>query len=272
MDPHLPFLKAVAANPADDLPRLVYADFLEETEEPVHVARAHFIRTQIALETFNPWTREYREAKALEQRLHESFEFHWLFDLPEYLRRHDRVTWRRGFPEQVHLSVAELTSGGEDLFSRVPITRLVLEPASAVTVAGTGYFQTVPALSRLTHLRFSPYHWQIADDDPDQEPLFASLMQPTGFPALHVLNFAGLYRISDAWLVRFSSRYPTASFAGTLEELDFSNCRDITDAGANTLATARGLDRLKVLRLTGITLSADSVAMLRRRFLSGLVV
>jgi uncharacterized protein (TIGR02996 family) len=40
-----PFLRAICANPADDAPRLVYADWLEENgaEE-----RAEFIRVQIA--------------------------------------------------------------------------------------------------------------------------------------------------------------------------------------------------------------------------------
>ena len=49
MDEHLPFLRAICADPADDLPRLVYADFLEESGDPDQIARAHFIRAQIAL-------------------------------------------------------------------------------------------------------------------------------------------------------------------------------------------------------------------------------
>jgi uncharacterized protein (TIGR02996 family) len=39
-------LRAILAAPADDTPRLVYADYLEEHGDP---ARAAFIRTQIAL-------------------------------------------------------------------------------------------------------------------------------------------------------------------------------------------------------------------------------
>jgi uncharacterized protein (TIGR02996 family) len=39
-------LAAVAANPADDLPRLVYADWLDENDRPV---RAEFIRLQIEI-------------------------------------------------------------------------------------------------------------------------------------------------------------------------------------------------------------------------------
>lgn len=38
------FLAAIRADKADDLPRLVFADWLEETGEPDNVARAEFIR------------------------------------------------------------------------------------------------------------------------------------------------------------------------------------------------------------------------------------
>ena len=87
-----------------------------------------------------------------------------------------------------------------------------------------------------------------------------------------VLDLSGHLTISDAWLVWFAAHFSAASFAGTLEELDLSRCYQITDAGANALATARGLDRLKALRLQGVPLSLDSVAMLRRRFGSGLQI
>src|SRR5690242_16278731 len=40
------FLRAIAANPDDDLPRLVYADWLDEHGEP---ERAEFIRVQCEL-------------------------------------------------------------------------------------------------------------------------------------------------------------------------------------------------------------------------------
>ena len=45
------FLKAVCAAPDDDLPRLVYADWLDEHDRPL---RAEFIRTQIELAKLTP--------------------------------------------------------------------------------------------------------------------------------------------------------------------------------------------------------------------------
>jgi uncharacterized protein (TIGR02996 family) len=51
------FIAAIAANPADDLPRLVFADWLDEHGEP---ARAGFIRDQIALTKLRPGSEEYK--------------------------------------------------------------------------------------------------------------------------------------------------------------------------------------------------------------------
>ena len=48
------FVAAVAANPADDLPRLVFADWLDENGDP---ARAAFIRDHVALAKLRPGTR-----------------------------------------------------------------------------------------------------------------------------------------------------------------------------------------------------------------------
>ncbi len=51
------FIAAIAANPPDDLPRLVYADWLDENGDP---ARAAFIRDHVALAKLRPGTDEYK--------------------------------------------------------------------------------------------------------------------------------------------------------------------------------------------------------------------
>lgn len=43
------FLQAIGADPDDDGPRLLFADFLDEKGDPASVARAEFIRVQCAL-------------------------------------------------------------------------------------------------------------------------------------------------------------------------------------------------------------------------------
>jgi uncharacterized protein (TIGR02996 family) len=51
-------MKAVVASPADDLPRLVLADWFDENGEP---ERAEFIRVQIELHRFRGDKRDYRQ-------------------------------------------------------------------------------------------------------------------------------------------------------------------------------------------------------------------
>jgi uncharacterized protein (TIGR02996 family) len=67
--------RAVIASPQDRTVRLVYADALDETGEPAHVARAEFIRAQIELETLPESAPGHAD---LLGRSRELFEAHWL--------------------------------------------------------------------------------------------------------------------------------------------------------------------------------------------------
>jgi uncharacterized protein (TIGR02996 family) len=77
-------LQAVLDRPKDDAPRLVYADWLEETREPLRVARAELIRVQIALERMPEHDPSWPELAERERRL---------------LARHWK-TWQRPFQTQ----------------------------------------------------------------------------------------------------------------------------------------------------------------------------
>jgi uncharacterized protein (TIGR02996 family) len=55
------FLRMIAAAPADDAPRLVYADVLEESGDPAGVARAEFIRVQCERARLVPDSPRWRE-------------------------------------------------------------------------------------------------------------------------------------------------------------------------------------------------------------------
>lgn len=61
--------------PADRTVRLVYADALDESGDPVHAARAEFIRTQIRLETMAD---DDPERAPLAARCEELFAEHWI--------------------------------------------------------------------------------------------------------------------------------------------------------------------------------------------------
>ncbi|WP_020471019.1 TIGR02996 domain-containing protein [Zavarzinella formosa] len=72
----LAFLEVIRQSPADDGPRLIYADFLEEKGDPASVARAEFIRLQCLLargadrpDDFLPALERERELQNLHWRI-----------------------------------------------------------------------------------------------------------------------------------------------------------------------------------------------------------
>lgn len=84
-------LATVAAHPDDDLPKLVYADWLEERGDPVDVARGRFIRAQVA-QAAAGWPGPARKADGY-LRLYRD---RWLQELPAEWR--PWVGFDRGFP------------------------------------------------------------------------------------------------------------------------------------------------------------------------------
>lgn len=75
MSDHVAFLRAIAADPADDTARLAYADFLEEAGDPAQVARAEFVRTQVLAHTLHP--NDPRRGE-LDARAAALFSEHWV--------------------------------------------------------------------------------------------------------------------------------------------------------------------------------------------------
>jgi uncharacterized protein (TIGR02996 family) len=101
MNPHQPFLNAITADIESDLPRLQYADFLDETGDPLFAARAEFIRVQCALETLRPENPQYFEMAKRERELLVSHWREWFRPVreaagePEFLPRNPFRFWRK---------------------------------------------------------------------------------------------------------------------------------------------------------------------------------
>src|SRR5688572_11118603 len=88
-------LRAIVANPADDLPRLVYADWLDEHGDP---ARAEFVRVQCGLARTDEADPRYRHLEDREHDLLSEHEPRWLDAGSD---RWHEWQFRRGFVEQV---------------------------------------------------------------------------------------------------------------------------------------------------------------------------
>jgi len=128
MSDHDALLGGVLANPDADLPRLVYADFLEETGTPGNVARAEFIRTQIELASEEPDDQRRLELRVRERLLLNGNVKAWLAPLRtrgEALQNPGtHGLFRRGFVETVWMPATVFTWKAAKLFARAPVTEL----------------------------------------------------------------------------------------------------------------------------------------------------
>jgi uncharacterized protein (TIGR02996 family) len=156
------FLAAIVADPDDNTPRLVAADFLEEHGEH---DRADFIRVQIALAggfvARDPAELAHRERMFL--HLLSTYAPLWAArECPELVRvltpapgtsaearveGADRLVWRRGFIERVYCTAPEWLRHGVSIRSRNPVRQVALdlnyEPSCQDWLAG------LPALEGL---------------------------------------------------------------------------------------------------------------------------
>jgi uncharacterized protein (TIGR02996 family) len=119
-----PFLAAIAARPDDDLPRLIFADWLDEHGRG---DRAEFIRLQCAAARGEPaaLTPDARRRAADLEAAHRD---EWLADLS-----HDvyHAAFRRGFAEHVVLPTAAFMAAGAALRRRTPVRSVALLGAGA---------------------------------------------------------------------------------------------------------------------------------------------
>ncbi|MDB5312451.1 MAG: hypothetical protein JWO38_6653 [Gemmataceae bacterium] len=74
-----PFLAAICANPDDDTPRLVYADWLDETGDP---DRAELIRLEVRLAAGAPGRADRESLKQRQRELIQRNRDRWLAELP----------------------------------------------------------------------------------------------------------------------------------------------------------------------------------------------
>ena len=114
----LALMKAIYAAPDDDMPRLVYADWLDEQGNAEQQAHADFIRLQC--ERYHNEPRSGISPR--EQHLLEAWERIWRNRLPEGLR--EGIGFRRGFIYKLRCNVGDLVQVWSDGLILPPITSL----------------------------------------------------------------------------------------------------------------------------------------------------
>jgi uncharacterized protein (TIGR02996 family) len=137
------FLRAVIADPDDDAPRLIYADWLDEHGQG---ARAEFIRVQIALARMSTRDERRRRFLSRQRRLLRRYGETWAEPLRSLFWNYQ---FHRGFVESAICSNArEFLRRGEELFALAPIRDLFLSRARhcAQELSQCSYFSRLLSL------------------------------------------------------------------------------------------------------------------------------
>jgi uncharacterized protein (TIGR02996 family) len=257
------FLAAMAADPDDDTPRLVFADWLDEHGQP---DRAEFIRLQCRPDRDDPPVS--RRADALRSINRDVWE-------APFAAIGAEVEFRRGFPHFLKVDVARL-AGNLSLLSLAPDWHLILTrdydkgdpPSEPCTQLGTA-----PLADRIRGLNFSWAVWtweeldailtppvvqavrelRFGDDDAKEETLDFLVTQAL---TLSVLGFGGdsYAGVGDDGCRVIASAPQFASLRG----LELPN-NDIGPDGVAALASSPYLRGLRDLDLAGGSNSANMI-------------
>ncbi len=295
------FLQAIIENPDDDDVRLIFADWLDEREDP----RGEFIRIQVerarpSLDERQQTMNERREAELF--RAHEK---EWVAPLRPWVRE-----WRfvRGFVEWVRIPAEYVLRAGRRVFALTPVRGARFNDATE-HIAGLA---ATPELARLRSLDLgynllrpeqskrlaeSPYLMQLGSLNLACNPLgddgavalaraplarlgelylyrtqlgaegLDALLQAQGWPGFTVLDLHSNPLDAEGTMVLARS-----ARAAPLVSLDLSDTRS-HDAGARALADSAYLGNLEYLNLSHSLLTdTGAEALARARSLQALKI
>jgi uncharacterized protein (TIGR02996 family) len=244
-------LAGVLADPDADLPRLVLADWLEETGHPANYARAEYIRAAIEFEREPPPEAE-REAKCVRIcELEGMFEDEWgRFDRSGDHGGRVHVERRRGFVESVSLYDWAARRVFHEL-SRHPVQYLSVRMGADFDIE---YTQR-PSLHCVESVAFmSMFQVSVVND----------CLATVDFPRLRHLDLRDS-AIDDGHVVRLLQIvHENASFNG-LQHLELSN-NAITDLAAHAIAASRLPQTMSRISIAGTRITNAGREVLFRRF------
>ncbi|HEY1068040.1 MAG TPA: TIGR02996 domain-containing protein [Pirellulales bacterium] len=225
------FLDAIRADLDDDAPRLIYADWLEETDRIEGAARADFIRVQCALAREPLDHAERTDWLVRERELLEDHRAAW--EGPLRKLGAETIEFRRGFAEFIELSAGSFRRHDEAIIKLTPGLRgveLSLRGATVLQLRGW------TSLRRLQHLGLPA-----CDLGEDGARLLA------GSP--HLLNLRSLSLWRNGIGATGARSLAAAPALGNLEHLDLYG-NDLGRNGVEALARSPVLGKLRSLDLS----------------------
>jgi uncharacterized protein (TIGR02996 family) len=261
MSDHDALLRAICESPRDDLPRLVYADWLEEHGQP---ERAAFIRADVAAAALPEWHPDrLRHEAGIDPNtlLKRPWAAAAFGGLPAGLRWSGTPLTRRGFPWSLAaLYPHDLFDRGAAVTARYPVERIEFDnaPADLRRLAAGRW------LAKLTGLRFRGGNYGPRVVTPfGNDPAAANLQElsfrtgaltPDGMTALAATplfpNLTGLQLVDHVpWVARaFLETVGQSTPGSRLRALDLLGAR-LGDDGLRLLAASRSLSGLERLGL-----------------------
>jgi uncharacterized protein (TIGR02996 family) len=257
---HDVFLQDILAAPDDDLPRLIYADWLDDHGD---ATRADFIRVQVQIARTAAGDPCLRELRQREQELLDRHGPVWRRPVPAWLR--GGVVFRRGFIDEFNgTASAFFRDDPEDFWTAAP-TAAVLR-LSGITLDRLTRLNALPRLRRLRELElrepWAPGGWVIGPLN-----LTGALGHLTGAPALRTLRLTHCHMVDRALQVLLEQAWisPHLQEKPWLAQLEHLGLADnqLTDDCVPVLLGSGVVRRLRTLDLDGNRLSTDAWARLR---------
>lgn len=235
MDERRAFLDEFIEHPDDDVPRLIYADWLDEQGD----ARGEFIRVQCELAQTDRLSPDFYELTDRSEKMLDEFGSEWATELKQNVRK---VAFHRGFIDTITMIARLFVSEGEQLVNTIPIHWLRF-----TNIKGLGKkLAESPALRRLRYLDLSSLKIPIED--------FTKLLQ-----APHLNNMLGI-NLSHLGLQldkQMGQAISTMTAAPTLRELHLGS--DLSGAGFDKALLAG--DGFPVLRSLSLGTEFNNYAM-----------
>jgi uncharacterized protein (TIGR02996 family) len=260
-------LTAILANPDEDTPRLVLADWLDEHGDGNDRVRAKFIRTGCAAARAEPYSQEKFDFTAQAAGIEEKNAHAWADGLVGLALAH---RFARGFVEEVTMYSKRFVADGAAVFASQPVrvvkfadtsgNRGVAPPeelfacpllARIHTLGVTGFGVDDAFIEQLTRSPHVAGLRALRIEKPAINPdALTEVLTTTRLPALTELSLRGSDAVGNAHLAAVANSCEW----GRLRVLEFRSCV-VGEVGARALADWKHATRLDVLGITHNPLS-----------------